>query len=425
MEILAARARSRLRRMDHLAALACAVVVFAVVVAAVGIGEIRHVSWAEGCGDDGSMYCGMAQGTVVLHPYSRRILLPLLIGLFHLSRELPTAFLVANLTFIAFTAAGTWLLARRLALSFGAPASRASSAGVIAAALLVVAPMGFRWTWFYPTLVDPPATAFLLAWVLLFADGRRRARWLSLVPAVLAVLSRESTAPVMLAGVVLAAVQWRDARRVALSAATTVLLLGATALVLALPGIATKTDSLYGYSTGLLGRYFGSRLGLAEVAWPVLFAVGLFPVLAAIAFPWRRRRDRQPALPLFLLTLVVATLAIGLVGGLDMDRFLFSVAPFIFSLAMAEVAARPQHDVDALLCLAASIIVWQPFRAVDGTRQGMAEFFSPQWVSLQAASHRLSGDMRAIALPLAAWVLLAAARRWIIRVPRGPSPAQL
>ena len=109
----------------------------------------------------------MARGQVATRPWSRRLLLPLVIRVLPVSSaQVPRAFLVLNLLSLAAMAVGTGLLTWRLARRIHAERSRAQMAAVVSGLLLFLMPLGFHWTAFYPTLVDVFAAALTLWWLL-------------------------------------------------------------------------------------------------------------------------------------------------------------------------------------------------------------------------------------------------------------------
>jgi hypothetical protein len=214
---------SRVRRQPIALVTAVTLATGAVLVTSVAVSLFAssRVEWNGGCGDDGREYCRMAQGLEAQRPWSRRFLLPSTLHVLGVGKgHVVEAFLVADILALVFVAAATAVLTWRLACMLGAERSRARVAAALSGVVTSLFPFAFHWTLFYPVLVDDLSLAFAVAWFLLTTSSVRGLRWAAVVPAGLAVLTRESWLPVVACGVIAQVAVERRRENVALGAAT-------------------------------------------------------------------------------------------------------------------------------------------------------------------------------------------------------------
>jgi hypothetical protein len=415
--------------------LAVTVVGLTVASAAYGVVFGQHVSWNHGCGDDGLEYCSMVLGIPVIDPYSRRLLAPWLVHLLTTDlAQLPSAFFLLNLVGLLVMAAGAALLTHRLAILLRSRPSRARAAALLAAALVILSPMGFAFLSYYPVLVDDIAGAFAIAWLLSFVS--RRWFLLSLPLAAAAILTREPWLSVVATVAVARLLLQRD--RVAAWRC------GATLLVVAMTGgLGIAASSLNGLPNLEIGQPF-ARYGIANnllhylvfpqhYVWMAFFVCGLVPLLLVHWRMYRRLTASRRELALLVYPTLAGLLVQALqelIAGYDVHRFLFGVLPMVMAIVLAFAARKPRLDGELILLLIATAILWRPFQVVAGTHSAYLEYYSPVYVSNAMQLVRFAGDLLRVSPVLLAWALWLLVQRWSVarRPPGGfdrglPAPA--
>jgi hypothetical protein len=395
----------------------------------------QHVSWNHGCGDDGLEYCSMVLGIPVIDPYSRRLLAPWLVRLLTTDLDqLPAAFFLMNLVGLVVVALGAGLLTHRLAVLLRARQARARWAGLLAASLLILSPMGFAFVSYYPVLVDDVAAALAIAWLLCFFS--RRWFWLSLPLAAAAVLTREPWLSVIAAIAVSRLPLQRDRLTFWRTGATLLAVAMATGLGLAVSGMNGRPNleigqpfARYGVASNLLHYVVFPQ----HYLWMGFFVCGLLPLLLLHWRAYRRliQANREAALLVYpiLAGLLVQALQ-ELVAGYDVHRFLFGVLPMVVALVLGLAARKPRLDGELILLLIASLILWRPFQVVAGTHDAYLRYYSPVYVSNAMQLVRFADDLLRVSPLLLAWIAFLLMQRCpgLVRPPGGldggpPAPA--
>jgi hypothetical protein len=361
---------------DGLRLLARVLMVVALLGAAWMVATTRLVAMAAGCGWDGASYCAMSEGGTVAAPFSHRVLVP---WLAHLVPGLSPAVRFEVVDAVAI-AAGALLLATlvsRLALRLGAPAPRASAAGMASAALFLLSPWTVHASAWAPALTDPVANALLFGWMLAVLSIRRRWSVSALALAAAAVLAREASLPVIL--VAAAALLVVERRHVLSAVAASGL---ATVLAGAYVDTRPSVPSSYSASAEIsrnLSSHFAHAGGLLRLGWMVVFAVGFVPLLPLLlrgAPPLQRASWRRPPAPLaVLLATALATAALALVGGSDTSRLLFPGAVLVVGAALALVAAHPVPAPALWAAALATVALWQPWHVLGPAVAPGEDFF--------------------------------------------------
>lgn len=364
----------------------------------------------------------MALGHEAQQPWSRRFLLPSTLHVLGVSKQhVVTSFLIVNVLALVFTAVATAVLTWRIARMLGTGRSRARAAALLSAPIISLLPFAFHWTLFYPVLIDDFSLAFVMSWFLLATAKHQRWHWFAIAPAALAVFSRESWLVVIASGALARMVVDRRRKSIEIGVVTLLVLAVCGAIVFTRRGLPNPTtEDVLASAKAHLRRWFTSVYGLKELIWMVLFSLGFLPLiqlrkLHAVAALWHEG-PRPRLLVSQLVTVVGAVVVVGISLGSDVHRYLFAAAPFVTALAIATVARYPPLDLELVLCVAASLLVWSPFARLDGSRARYLEFFSPQYIGM--VSERLRADIRAATPALLVWLILVVIRSRS-RLPRG------
>ncbi|HVA20903.1 MAG TPA: hypothetical protein VNN74_02260 [Candidatus Micrarchaeia archaeon] len=392
-----------------------------------------HINANGGLGYDGINYDGMVRGVVQPAPWGQRIVLPELIRLLHLpSQDIPRAFLLVNMAALAAIVAGAFILARRLALAGGADPVRARAAALIVGSLLISMTAGFRWIWFYPVLVDPFASALGVWWYASATTPSRTRQWLGVPLAGLAAATHQFWGPIIVAGALARIVLARDRsdRRIFLAgiASTAVGVLASAAV----PTHGRDPSDTLNSMIGHIGSMVHTSYGVENLTFAMLVSFGLLPItLIGAAISQRRRLAGAPthgasarslAAPMLVMTACCLLESVA-VGGDEQRHLFYAGAPFILAITLGCCATRRSGDLNLVLAILVSLVIWQPFHVASGSHVGYG-YFSPQFAGAGVQS-RLIGDLRRIALPAVAWIAIAltagAVARWR-RVARTVSP---
>ena len=378
----------------------------------------RVAEWNSGCADDGIRYCAMAIGHLTGIPTSRRVLFPALLRVLHPPNPalgdganydgLPALARGLNLAFLAGICLEVALLTRRACDVLGVPRPRRTAVQIIAVGLILLEPFGFRWTYFYPVLTDPLAIFLGLGWLLL-ATSQGRARWLAIPVALLAGVTREEWLVLIMVGSVTQLLMERSRRQLVLTGLTAAALLIAAEIVFRAPsdGDDYKGDFI-GFARHIVFDYFiGDSKGRQVLAWSILFALGLLPLLVLtltrgagrlFLAEVRQRSGLFPAaLAMTLLVLASAPL------GFDLHRNLSLVIPILLPFALAVAATNRRADLELAAILVGTILVWRPFHTLDGTKDAYLNFWELFAVDTNVVVDRLAADIRFVVVPLLLW----------------------
>jgi len=127
----------------------------------------------------------------------------------------------------------------------------------------------------------------------------------------------------------------------------------------------------------LVERHFGSAQGLVGLAWAMLFALGVFPLLL-VALPRVVKGRGTRALVDVLVVVAAVHLLQSLVGATDTSRPAAAALPELAAVAIAvAVAARSALGLAAVI--AASLVVWQPFLVLHGSPGQYFHYCCPQF----------------------------------------------
>lgn len=352
---------------------------------------------AAGCGWDGAIYCDMVRGSVVMEPYSRRILLPGIVQAIS-SDDPVTGFRVVNgLACAALVGAAVWLN-QRLAGGSSRP-----WAWVSVASLVVLNPWTVHLYITYPVLTDFASAALVTAWA---ATALRPGRWHTVGGfAILVALAMTRE-------------QWS---LVAVAAAWAAVLLGLRRAGWALAVSAVGAASLAFTFTRPTSRPAGPLRAVYEVWFseaissPEHFARLLYMVagglgVASLVLVLRPRmvlRNRPIA---WVCLLAMTNAAISLFAGGDTDRILMPSG--ILLLCAATACASRDASLRPAWCLLAlaTVVIWHPFVTVGPDPTSWLSFYGLRVAPLGNVMDRVSNDLTAIAPLVLAAVLSASLR---------------
>ena len=362
--------------------------------AASGAGALAaNVGWGsrfgggQGCMWNASSYCAMAEGRLGAPPFSRRPLVPGIVRILHFG-SLADRFLLVNAVAVALTLVFVGVLGRRVAAHLGAAPQRARAAGLAAAGLMAAAPFAGHLLLFFPTLTDYGATMLCLAWFvgLTSADPR----WHRVAPAiaVVAVAAREQSLGPILAVAAVAAVTGLRRRPALLSALVgTAMLAGDLALPSSGPNAASLHD-LVRYAI----RKVASPGGMLATVAGLTIACGALLIVPVLHRRWIARTTSGSADARLLIrgaaAMIVADVALGLLGGTDTARIASHAAPIVIALAVGVGAAADDGGLILVLGLS-SILAWRPWLVMTDAGSYVG-FVAPQFVPQVAARLALS-----------------------------------
>ena len=146
------------------------------VLAAVAVAAVTHLAVAtarNGCVfADGDSYCRMARGATGDAPFSRRVLVPSLVGVLPHSWSIAVRFEIISVLGALAGTFGTFALTLRIVPARADTAQRRMVAATAAGALVAVFATHFRLAFGVPILVDLPATRLGVVWCLLLLSRR-------------------------------------------------------------------------------------------------------------------------------------------------------------------------------------------------------------------------------------------------------------
>ena len=393
----------------------------------------QHVSANAGLGADGVFYGRMSRGLPAPYPWGQRFVLPDLIHLMHLSvQNLSSGFLWVNSISLALVGIGASMLTRRVALECGASRARAAYAAILAGALLAILPLGFRWIWFDPALVDPFAAALGVWWYLTFTSRSARLQWCGVPLAGLAAAAHQFWAPILVAGTLARMLTQRNPASTRLGQASLASIGLGVYAYLTVPTTGAGVDGSISSLIKPLAGFFGSQTAIQSLVWSALFAFGLLPLVlvcsnapirGASAWWWRSHPGAiSLAAPMLMMTAACVLESIA-VGGDEQRHLFYESTPFILALVLGYCATNRHADVNLLVALLLSMIVWQPLFTARGTGMGCG-FFSPQFC-WPGVAWQLSVDMHGLLRPILLWALLVAATSIVRKMRSRPAPTTL
>ena len=349
---------------------------------------------ADGCGWDGAVYCDMARNSVVMEPYSRRVLLPGVVSAF--SGDDPvTGFRVVNaLACAALVAAAVWLYVR---LSEGSAESWACAS---VAALVILNPWTVHLYLTYPVLTDFASAALITAWA---ATVLRGGRWDTLAGFALLValtLTREQWSLVAIGAAWLAVLLGLRRGRWALG----VTLVGSAGLAFTF----TRTTSqpagpLRAVYEFWLSESLTSSEHLARLSFMVAGGLGIVSLLLVMR-PQLVLRSRPV---LWVCLVALANTIISVFAGGDTDRILMPSGILLLCAATAcatrDVFLRPAWCLLAL----ATVVTWHPFVTAGPDAASWLSFYGLRVTPLATVMDRVTSDA-AVAGPLILAAVLSA-----------------
>lgn len=351
------------------------------------------------CGFDGTLYCAMANGQRVIEPYSRRVLLPFIVRLLHFGPML-IRFEAVNIVCVLISCVVVGIVAVKLSTS------KDRAGGILAGSLLAISPWTFHIVFSYPAVTDELMLAMFLLWIW----SALSRSWLSVLPAMLAVMAHESAVVPILIGSVLL---WRRTKRATLWSGVNVAAgVGAFVLVLTRPAVAgggIRTDVL------ALARWWASQNFLngereLQIVWLLLSGIGITWVFLIGSGRWLiERNDRWALIPMAIGTCVAATF-----GGGDTDRLSLPALGVLVPLGIAAAFDQRSFMTCAVACFATAVL-WQPWQIVQPQMPYWLYYFSMrdgQWVLTRS---RIYTFVAFGSIPLATSVLANRAKRLVSR----------
>ena len=390
-------------------------VTFAAAVAIIGVIAVGAVvgspaKWNGGCGDDGRFYCQLTEGKVVPQPYNQRVLVPWLVHLIAGRGGLPGGFFLVNLFSLIAIAAATWVLTRRVAIGLGASIGRQKAAAATAAALALAAPMALRFTAFYPTLVDHPALALELLWLVAITHPRS---WVGIAGGVLpalAILARESSIGTI--AIVAGPLIFISRRHRLVALSSLAVCIPALALVLSRPAL--HSLSFLPFIRKNIIALFTVRVAATNLVWATMITFGLLPWIVTRAHVSLRAalRDEHTApLIVALIAAILAPFVIVVLAGADVARYLYPAIPPTLALALGAAASEPKLDPLVGGATAATLVLARPFQVLDGSRLAYFQSFSPYYLRENRVYHRFIADLAVVVGCIASVLAVQVARR--------------
>jgi hypothetical protein len=383
-------------------------------VAATAVARSSLITVPGGCYLDGVSYCAMAAGHAGYSPFSRRVLVPWLVGLLHFGSVIDRFRIVdgvAVLGIAAIVAVLVLAVARELGATRNATWWMAGGAGAIS----VATPFAVRYVVFNPAYTDAVALAFgtaALATITWRPAGARVwvKRCAAAIFTALAVLSREAwLLPLVGATIVFGdgepGVAWT--RRLEAMAPVAVVGAGAFLIDLLHPYAGPRYDQLAESAT-LLERYLLHAGGTAALAWSLLFAVGLLPIWLVLSAP-RLRRLRQAPVSLAVAAAALIHMVQAALGGGEISRVAWPAGICMLVLAAGWTATAPRRAIGpALVALVGSLVIWRPWVVIHSTADYVG-YFTPEHTH-GVLRHRVEVDLP-IAVAFSVIAVLAARRR--------------
>jgi hypothetical protein len=375
-----------------------ALVSLALVASAFQVAKAELIALNGGCGWDGDMYCRMASGEVVWEPYSRRVLVPWLVGLVTRDDDPLPGFRVVNTVAIVALVVAACLLHHVLVDGRRDPWAWAGLASLV---------MLNPWTWHvhltYPALTDVPAAAFVTLWA---ASVLRPGRWVDvggLFALVGLALTREHWAAVAVIAALLAVpLGLRRARWAAVTTAVGVLCL---TFVLSRP---SSRDA--GAFRAVFEAWFQESTSSPQHAARFGFMVATGLGLVAIV-PFLRPRALMHRPTAWVCMLALGNFAVSVFAGGDTDRILMPSAVLLLCAGTAVVTRERRLLLPWSFLVFATVATWHPFATPGPDPGGWITFFGLRAADLGQVMVRIAGDVSAvsglvIAALVAAWIPL-------------------
>ncbi len=395
-------------------AFAVGAVAVATALAVAAVVHLAIVTERNGCiFTDGDNYCRMVRGGDGDAPFSRRPVIPAIVSVLPHSWSVVTRFEVIAVLSAVIVVVGTFALTYRLIPADPALRTRRLVAALAVADLVAVSPHTFRLAFSVPVLVDLPASALGLCWVLLLLARRRAATIAAVLCTVPLILTREAWALPLAAVVVRLAFlrRWWTAGSIAVLVA-----------VSALVGTLLPHARPYPLSGELRLGWTFLKMHPGSPIWRLGLGVGLLPAILVLLL-LRRYWPILTAPAMSIVVLIgVCHLAQAPIGGSDVPRIASAALPFL--LAASAAAAVRIGSVGAAAGLGvATAILWQPWRVIAPGTGAYDAFYYP---SKDEAVQDAIGLSIAVVLVLAGyWSARREARAGLVRrgsVSAGSSP---
>jgi len=329
----------------------------------------KRIKVNDGCGWDGSQYCEMFYGQLVMEPYSRRILAPKLVSL--LFDEPINGFFIVNNILIILT-----IILIYLVIKFNVPiaSSWVSSLVVIATlGIYIFSRHALHLNFIYPVLTEHLYFfLIILTFFLLFTINRGRftkSKIFLAVPLAFTVLlsglTRESLGPIFLIFGF-----WLLKNRLVLSSSAVFLgSLSAIYLAFSQP-TNSKAAPLLEIAIHWLRMNLSTTEGIIRFTAMFLLAAGPF-IFLINQRTIRLMKTEERA----ILTFVIIFTAASTLGGGDTDRILFPIG-LLLAVLFARLALRHNIFEKSFIALALTFYFWQlPFKVIGGSGEEILEFY--------------------------------------------------
>ena len=336
----------------------------------------KRIKVNDGCGWDGSQYCEMFYGQLVMEPYSRRILAPKLVSL--LFDEPINGFFIVNNILIILT-----IILIYLVIKFNVPIKSfwISSLVVIATlGIYIFSRHALHLNFVYPVLTEHLYFfLIIMTFFLLFAINRGRftkSKIFLAVPLAFTVLlsgiTRESLGPIFLIFSF-----WLLKNRLLLSSSA-IFLGSLSAIYLA---FTQPTNSKAAPLLEIVIHWLRMNLSTTEgiIRFTAMFLLAAGPFIFLINQRTIRLMKTEERA---LLTFVVIFTAASALGGGDTDRILFPIG-LLLTVLFARLVLRHNIFEKSFIALALAFYFWQlPFKVIGGTGEEILEFYGLRLTAL-------------------------------------------
>ena len=348
----------------------------------------------QGCGWDGSVYCAMTRGELVIEPYNRRVLLPWLTSLFSAGDPLAGFRVLNAIGLVGLVAAVLWLL------RVVAPSQVPRTVMVLIGSLVVLNPWTVHIYLTYPVLTDFFSAALAIAWCATTLRRTRRADILGFGFLVCLGMTREHWSAVAAAAawvaVLLGLRTWRWAT------ASSALSLAVLVFAFTRP-TSLAAEPLTSVLLLWARESVASPENFTRLVFMVLTGVGLVCLLPLL----RLSAVRQDRRLLWLCAVALGNLAASLFAGGDTDRILMPTGLILLVVSVALVIREPRLALPWVLLAMATVMTWHPWALVGPDGASWLSFYGLRIEPIDFVMRRIASDASAVAVPVIMAILLA------------------
>ncbi len=323
----------------------------------------------QGCGWDGSQYCKMFFGELVMEPYSRRIFAPLLANYFG-SEPIVSFFLMNNFIIFLNVVLIYFLLIKNIKI---VETATVSAILISATTLYIVSKHSVKLNFTYPVLTEHLYIFFiLLSFMILFALRKVQfstTKYILLLTLAISVflagITRESLGPIFLIFSL-----WLFKNKHYLVS----LVISFSAFIATYTAFGQPTNSKAAPAIEIFIHWF--RMNLATIDGNVkLLTMFLIAAGPFVFFINQRIVNQYDFEERSLIIFVVIFTALSIFGGGDTDRILFPIG-ILLMLAFGRLVARSQFGLYTFLSASMTYFIWQmPFKIVGNSGDEILEFY--------------------------------------------------